>query len=129
MIQVKFSIRGNNFTKTKKIQFCKDHEKNLTVLYGIAQEIIQRKNSDLEQLMIIFTVHVISEIRKKSSQKIIHKRLIVELSKYENIKHILKEISHVSIDAQIDNFPKKTIEFSPKFNDFTPILEERQVLR
>jgi len=35
----------------------------------------------------------------------------------------------MSIEAKIDNFPKKELNFSSKNRDFVPILAELQVLR
>jgi hypothetical protein len=115
MIQIKFVVQSNNFTKTKKIQFCKNHEKNLEILYEITKESIGRKEkSDLEQLMMICCFHVVKEIRKNTIIEIIQDKLLRELSKHQSIIQILKDIKNMSIEAKIDNFPKKVLDFSPK---------------
>ena len=42
MIHVKFHIQTKNITKTKNIQFCKNHEKNLETIYKITKETIKK---------------------------------------------------------------------------------------
>ena len=117
MIQIKFHIQTNNFTKTKKIQFCKIHEKNLDTLYGITKESIERKEkSDLEQLMMICCFHVVKEIRENTIIRVIQEKVLDELSKHQSIVQILKDIKNISIEAKIDNIPKKILKFSPKLH-------------
>lgn len=130
MIQIKFHIQGNNFTKTKKIQFCKNHEKNLEILYGIIKESIEiREKSDLDQLMMICCFHITKEIRENTIIRIIQDKMLRELSKHQCIIKIFKDIKNMSIEAKIDNFPKKELNFSSKNRDFVPILAGLQVLR
>ncbi|MHA7646794.1 hypothetical protein [Nitrosopumilus sp. S4] len=115
MIQVKFNICNNNLTITKKIQFCKNHEKNFEIIYGIAKEIIERKQKrELEQFMIICCHHIVKEIRERKIPGIIEDNLLVELSKQGDILKTLKEIKTINIEAKVDNFPKKNICFSSK---------------
>ena len=86
MIQIKFRIQGDNFTKTKKIQFCKNHEKNLEILYGIIKESIEiKEKSDLDQLMMICCFHITKEIRENTIIKIIQDKMLRELFKYQCI--------------------------------------------
>ena len=114
MIQVRFLVQSNNFTKIKKIQFCKTHEKNLDTLYGIVKESIKRnRKSDLDQLMMIFSYHIVKEIRKNGVLEIIQEKVLRELSKNQSIKQALKEIRNISIEAKIDNIPKKVYTFHP----------------
>ena len=130
MIQIKFHIQSKNFTKTKKIQFCKGHEKNLDIIFGIAKESIERKEkSDLEQLMIICCFHIVKEIREKTISRIIQEKVLGELSKHQSIVQILNDIKNMSIEAKIDNFPKRILDFSSKQGDFVPILAEQLVLK
>ncbi len=130
MIQIKFVVQSNNFTKTKKIQFCKNHEKNLETIYGITKESIGRKEkSDLEKLIIICCFHIVKEIRENTAKEIIKDKLIEELSKHQSIMQIFKNIKNISIEAKIDDFPKKMLDFSSKNRDFMPILTRLQVLR
>lgn len=130
MIQIKFVVQNNNFTKTKKIQFCKNHEKNLEIMYGIIKESIDRKEkNDLEQLMMICCFHMVKEIRENTTTRIIQNKLIKELFKHQSIMQIFKDIKNMSIEAKIDNFPKKVLHFSPKNRDFMPILAGLQVLK
>ena len=115
MIQIRFVIQSNNFTKIKKIQFSKIHEKNLDTLYGIVKESITReKKSDLDQLMMVCCYHIVKEIRKNTVSKIIQEKLLRELSKNQSTVVILKEIKNISIEAKIDNIQKKTYTIHPK---------------
>ena len=132
MIQIKFYVQGNNFTKIKKIQFCKNHEKNLEILYGITKESIDRKNkSNLEQLMMICCFHVVNEIRRNTIVSVIQDKLLREFSKHQSMVQILKNINNMYIEAKIDNFPNKILDFSPKYRRdiFRSNLTELQVLR
>lgn len=118
MIQTKFVVQSNDVTKTKKIQFCKNHEKNLEIMYGIAKDsIVKKEKSDLDQLMIICCFHIVKKIRENAVIEIIQDELIEELSKHQSIIQILKDIKNMSIEAKIDNFPKKVLDFSPKNRD------------
>jgi len=130
MIQIKFIIHNNNFTETKKIQFCKGHEKNLDILYGITKDAIKRREkSDLNQLIMICCFHIVKEIRKNTIIEIIQDKLLGELSKHQSIVQVLKDIKNMSIEAKIDRIPKKILYFSSKHRDFVPILTELPVLR
>ena len=92
MNQVRFLVQSNNFTKIKKIQFCKTHEKNLDTLYGIVKESIKRnRKSDFDQLMMIFSYHIVKEIRKNGVLEIIQEKVLRELSKNQSIKQVLKD--------------------------------------
>lgn len=114
MIQIRFLIQSNNFTKIKKIQFCKTHEKNLDTLYGIAIESIKReKKSDLDQLIMVCCHYIVREIRENTKIEIIQEKVLRELSKHQSIVHILKEINSISIEAKIDNIPKKVYAIHP----------------
>lgn len=116
MIQVKFNIYNNNLAITKKMQFCKNHEKNFELIYGIAKETIERKQKrELEQFMIICCHHIVKEIRESKITEVIENNLLVELSKYDDFLKTLKEIKTINIEAKIDNFPKKNINFSSKY--------------
>jgi len=118
MIQIKFHIQSNNFTKTKKIQFCKSHEKNLNILYGIAKESIKRKEkSDLEQLMMICCFHIVKEIRENTTAEINQEKVFGELFKHQSIVQVLKDIKNISIEAKMDNIPIKILNFSSKHRD------------
>ena len=113
MIQIKFSFNGKSGIKTKKIQFCKKHEKNLLILYGIAKESVKEKqNGNLEQLVLIFGFHIVREIRNRTVERIIQNRILKELSKYHEIEKILLEFKKLSIEAKIDNIPKKIFTFN-----------------
>ena len=130
MIQIKFHVQSDNFTKIKKIQFCRNHEENLGILYGITKESIEKKNkSDLEQLMMICCFHVVTEIRKNTIIDIIQDKLLGELSKHQSIVQLLKNIKNISIEAKIDSFPKKILDVSSKNKDFISSLTEPPVLR
>lgn len=130
MIQIHFSIQSDNFKQTKKIQFCKSHEKNLEIMYGVAKDSIEQgKNQDLDQLMTVCSFHVVNEIRKKSSVKKIKENLSKEFSRCYNTIQMLKDVKKFSIEAKIDNFPKKVLDFSSKDRDFVPIPIEQQALR
>ena len=114
MIEIRFLIQNNNVTKVKKIQFCKTHEKNLDTLYGIVKESIKRnRKSDLDQLMMIFCYHIVNEIRKNGVLEIIQEKGLRELSKNQSINQVLKDIRNISIEAKIDNIPKKVYTFHP----------------
>ena len=108
MIQIKFYFKGKKFTKIKKIQFCRNHERNLEILYEIARESIKRtKRGEIEQIMTICGYQISREIRKKTMEKIIHNKLIREISEYYNFVKSLRDFKNLSIEAQIDNIPKK----------------------
>ena len=110
MIQIKFHIQSNNLVKNKKIQFCRNHEKNLDILYGITLESIKRdRKSDWEQLMMICCFHIVREIRENKIVDTIQEKLYDELTKHHGIMHILKDIKKISIDAKIDSFPRKVL--------------------
>ena len=89
----------------------------------------KKEKSDLEQLMMICCFHIVKEIRERSIIVVIQEKLIGELSKHQSVVQILKDIKNMSIEAKIDNFPKKILDFSPKHSDFIPILAEQQALR
>lgn len=129
MIQIKFLIHGNNFTKTKKIQFCKRHEKNLDILYEITKAEIEREKSSLEQLMTICCFHIVKEIRKKTVETNIENTVLEELSKNKGIMQNFREIKNMSITIRVDNIPKKILEFTYNDKDFVPNLTEPPVLR
>ena len=113
MIQIKFSFNGIMGTKTKKIQFCKIHEKNLDILYRIAKESVQeKKKSNLEQLVMIFSFHIAREVRNKTVEGIIQNMMLKEFSRYREIVRILKDFKKLSIEAKIDNIPKKIFTFN-----------------
>lgn len=114
MIQIKFYFRNDKFTKIKKIQFCKNHEKNLDILYGIAKESIElKKKTDIEQLMMICCFHISNEIRKRTVEKVIQHKLLRELSKHHSMLNTLRNIKEISIEAKIDNIPRKMYNFHP----------------
>ena len=112
MIQIRFSFHRDNFVEKKEIQFGKNHEKNLNILYEIAKESIeQKKKGNLEQLMIICCFHISKEVRRKTVEKIIQHKVLRELSKHHSRTNILKDIKKMSIEAKIDNLPKKIYNF------------------
>ncbi|MCE2506121.1 MAG: hypothetical protein J4F36_06580 [Nitrosopumilaceae archaeon] len=128
MIQIYFNIEINNFKQTKKIQFCKSHEKDFDILYKIAKDsIIQRKKQGLDQLIIVCGFYVVNEIRKKSPVEKIKNNLTKEFSRHYSIIHMLKDTKKFSIEAKIDDFPKKILSFSSKDRDFIPIPIEQQI--
>jgi len=130
MIQIQFNIHSNNFTQAKKIQFCKNHEKNFEIMYGIAKDSLEQgKNQDLDQLMIVSSFHVVNDIRKKSSVEKIKENLSKEFSRCYSIMQMLRDVKKISIVAKVDNFPKKIFDFSSKDRDFVPIPIEQQALR
>lgn len=130
MIQIKFHIQSDDSTKVKKIQFCNTSEKNLDILYGIAKDSIQRKEkSNIDQLMIICSYHIATEIREKTTVEIIQKKLLEELHKHQSVVRILNGIKNLYIEAKIDDIPKKVLGFTSKNRDFIPILVELQALR
>ena len=130
MIQIKFIIQSNSIIKTKKIQFSKNHEKNLEILYEITRESISKKEkSELEQLMMICCFHMVKEIRKNTVIEIILDRLLKELVTYQSIVQTLKDIKKISIDAKIDDIPKKNLEISFEYRDLTSTLVKLQVLK
>ena len=63
--------------------------------------------------MMICCFHISKEIRKKTVEKIIHHKLLRELSKNHSTMNMLKEIKAISIEAKIDNIPKKMYNFYP----------------
>jgi len=79
--------------------------------------------------MMICCFHITKEIRENTIIKIIQDKMLRELSKHQCIIKIFKDIKNMSIEAKIDNFPKKELNFSSKNRDFVPILAELQVLR
>ena len=113
MIQIKFSFKGKTDTKIKKIQFCKNHEKNLDILYNIAKESVQeKKRGNLEHLVMICGFHIVKEIRNKTVERIIQNKMLKELSGFNEIVKILKDFKKISIEAKIDNIPKKIFIFN-----------------
>lgn len=116
MIQIKFITQSNSLIKRKKIQFSKNHEKNLEIIYKITRESIGRKEkSELEQLMMICCFHIVKEIRKNTVTEIIQDRLLKELLTHQSIVQTLKDIKKISIDAKIDDIPKKNLEISFRY--------------
>ena len=110
MIQIHFYIQSGSFSKTKTIQFCKNHEKNLEILYDIAKDSIEKeKEFDLDQLMMVASFHVVNGIRQKSSLEKIKEKLSGEFSKYQNAIQTLNSVEKFSIEAKIDAFPKKIL--------------------
>ncbi len=115
MIQIKFHIQSYHNTKTKKIQFYKNNEKNLHIIYGIITETIhQNLKCDWDQLMLICCFHLTNEIRKNTIDEIIADRLIVELSKYQCVMQTIKDIQNMSIEVKIDNCPMRNLELAFK---------------
>ena len=99
-------------------------------MYGVAKySIEQGKNQDLDQLIIVCSFYLVNEIRKKSSVEKIKEKLSEEFSRCYNIIQMLKDIKKFSIEAKIDDFPKKVLDFSSKDRDFVFIPIEQQVLR
>ena len=130
MIQIKFLINSKDSTRAKKIQFCNTSEKNLDILYGIVNDSIQRKEKiDFDQLMIFCCYHITKEIRKNTIVEIIQKKLLGELSKHQSMVIILKEIKKMSIEATVDNIPKKILDFSFKQGEIIPTQTEPPALR
>lgn len=130
MIQMKFCIQSDLFTKTKKIQFCKNHEKNLEVLYSITkQSIISKEKISLDQLMVTCCFHIVKWIRESRTILIEQDRLMRKLSKHQSIVQVLKDLKKISIEAKIDDIPKKTLIFSPNFTYYVPNLTKQPVLR
>jgi hypothetical protein len=114
MIQIRFVIQSNNFTKIKKFQFCKTHEKNFDTLYGIAIESIKReRKTDLDQLMMVYCYHIVREIRDNTKFEIIQEKVLRKLYNHQSILQILKDISSISIEAKIDNIPTKVYAIHP----------------
>lgn len=108
MIQIKFYFKGQNSINIKKIQFCKNHEKNLKILHEIARDSIKRtEGGDIKQLVTICGYQISKEIRKKTMEGIIKNKLIREISEYYNFVKNLKYFRNVTIEALIDNIPKK----------------------
>ncbi|MGB0855435.1 MAG: hypothetical protein ACPGQP_00155 [Nitrosopumilus sp.] len=67
----------------------------------------------MEQLMMICCFHISKEIRKKTVEKVIQHKLLRELSKHQSILDTLRNIEKISIEARIDNMPKKIYNFYP----------------
>lgn len=112
MIQIKFHIKFNNSIRRKKIQFSKTREKELVVLYGITKEVIQRnEKSDLDQLVMISCFQIVKQIRKNPIIEVIQQKLFEEWSRHQGLVSILKEIKNISIEAKVDNIPKKILNF------------------
>lgn len=115
MIEIKFHIQSHNFTKIKKIQFCKNNEKNLKIIYGINKEAIDKNaKCDWDQLMLICCFHLVKEIRENTIVEIISDKLLQELTKHQSIIQTLRNIKNMSIEAKIDNYPKRNIDLSFK---------------
>jgi hypothetical protein len=112
MIQIKFLIEDKDLT-IRRIQFCKNHEKNMETLYGITQEALKRNEKcEYEQIMIFCCYHISEKIRKKLVTEIIHEKLLEEFFKHQSILQMLKRIRSFSIEAKIDNFPIKILKYS-----------------
>ncbi len=113
MIQITFYIRTSHTTKIKMIQFSKNHEKNLNTLYGRVKESMARKEkSSLEQFLMICCFYLVKEIRKKTITNTIKDKLVAECSEHRT-KQFLQDIKNMSIEAKIDNIPKKILHFTP----------------
>lgn len=111
MIQIKYLIQNNDGYKIKKIQFCNNREKDFDILYEITKESIEKnKKINLNQFIIICGFHVVREIRKNKTLEKIDKNL---LDKYFKQKYCLfvKEVKKISIEAVVDNIPKKIVNF------------------
>ena len=108
MIQIRYFIRQEKDIVTKKIQFCKQHEKNLDILYGITKENIEKKGEiSLEQFTVICTFYVVKQLRRKRSLENIHSLLKDTIREKVNI--VFDEIRKISIEATIDDIPKKKL--------------------
>ena len=82
-------------------------------MYGIVKDSIEQgKKIDLDQLMVVSSFHVVNEIRRKSSLEKIKEKLSCEFSKYYSIIQMLKDVKRFSIEARVDDFPKKIFDFS-----------------
>jgi hypothetical protein len=109
LIQVKFVIQNKDLMERKKIQFCKIHEKNLHVMYGIAKESIERKRTtSLDQITSILCFHIVNGIRKNQISEIIQKKILSEVTTIGGM-----EVTKIHIEAMVDDIPKKIIEVSP----------------
>ena len=81
-------------------------------MYENTKESMDRKEKmDLEQLMMIYCFHIVKKIRENTSIEIIQDKL-KKLSKHQSIIQIFKDIKNMSIEAKIDNIPKKNLEIS-----------------
>lgn len=113
MIQIRFHIRTDRATKIKTIQFSKNHEKDLDTLYGRVRESIARKEkSNLEQFLMICCFYLVKEIRQKTITNTIKDKLVAEFSGCP-ASQTLQSIQNMSIEAKIDNIPKKILHFTP----------------
>lgn len=113
MIQVTFYIQTNNATKVKRIQFSKNHEKNLNTLYGRTKESMARQEkSNLEQFLMICCFFLVKAIRQKTITHTIKDKLVSEFSS-RHTKPILRDIKNMSIEAKVDNIPKTVLHFTP----------------
>ena len=126
MIQIKFIIQNDGFTKKRQIQFCTNHEKNLYALYQIAKEATYRKEKNyLNHIMIICCFHIVKEVRKHANEESIQARLSKEISECHCSAQVFKEFDTISIEIIVDSIPKKIVRLS---SGHRAILTKPQVL-
>lgn len=129
MIQIIFTIHCDGFIKKKQFRFCKNHEKNLYIIYEITKESIQKNSTlNLEQILIIFCFHIVNQLRKNTVTEIIQKNLVEEVFRFQNIACWKKDVSSIKMEVIVDRMPKKIFELSLIRNEYAS-LTESQVLR
>jgi len=127
MIQIKFIIQDQLSTQNRKLQICNHNQRNLEELYYITKEITQKLGKiSFDQFMVISGFHIVQNIRMRQPSEAIKKNLVKEWSKNKNIIKVFKQIKNITIEAMVDNIPKKVLSFSIK-RDLMPVISEPRV--
>lgn len=113
MIQITFRIINLNNTVSKKIEFGKNNEKNLNIMYENTNEAIARKEEiTLEQLMIVCSYHIVKKIRENPVQEIIECHVLEKLEN-PSLATLFCHIKKITADIRVDTIPKRTISIEP----------------
>lgn len=122
LIQIIFQIHFQDQTISKKIEFSKNHEKNLVGIYENTKETMKRNEEvTIDQLLIVCSYHIVKKIRENPIQEIIEDSLSKKLLGQYSLVLILNQIREISADIKVDDVPKKNIKIEPKPRPITSL--------
>ena len=70
------------------------------------------RRNGMEQLPVLCSYHVVRETRNRSAVNTIKQKMFDEFLLYGEAEQIFKDVRRISVEARVDAFPKRILDFS-----------------